>query len=42
MTGYEKSPDYGGPGKINWRTVAVLVVVVCVLVGAAVAGYLRQ
>ncbi len=24
MSGYEKSPDYGGRGKVNWARVAVL------------------
>ncbi len=36
MTGYEKSPDYGGPGKVNWRTVITMVVMLSMIIAAFV------
>jgi hypothetical protein len=39
MSGYEKSPDYGGPGKVNWRRVAILMGWIASLVALAVLGW---
>lgn len=38
MSGYEKSPDYGGGGPVNWRRVAMLLGWALCLVGAAAIG----
>lgn len=34
MTGYEKSPDYGGGGPSGWVSVLLLIGLVAVIVGS--------
>ena len=41
MSGYEKSPDYGGGGPIDWRRVVIGLCWIAVFAGAAFVGFNR-
>ncbi len=38
MTGYEQSPDYGGP-EPNWRSDLFLLLLIATIIGAAVLAF---